>query len=240
MAAFGNWEMQQGDPASFAFKLSFLPNPHPHGQDDRATPDELQSWGVLAIWVNGENLCAHIEQGEILDSAHWYMLPFIEWIVANGDPLLHEERLPLSNAGLSAAESLSQTRLPPLSLKEVDEFTWMDTWAAWWGRHALRAGSEGGLFPDAYIRRYRDMVEVSTGAEPVQGAPDEYVFLAPNRVFHVDPAEIAETLFSVLDASIRELMRRMPESGRLAGLHSRLTDLAASSPNRHPTEVPLT
>jgi len=232
---FGNWEMQQGDPASFAFKLSFLPNPH--GEDDRAAPEERRSWGTFAIWVKGENICAHIEQGEILDSAHWYMLPFIEWIVANWDPLLHEERLPLSNTGLSAAESLGQTRLPPLALKEVDEFAWMDTWAAWWGRHSLRAGSEGGLLPDAYIRRYRDTVEISTGAEPVQGVPREYVFLAPNRIFHVDPVEVAETLFAVLDAAIRELMRRMPESGRLAGLHSRLAQLSTSSSDRDTTRM---
>ncbi len=228
VTAFGNWEMHAGDPAAFAFRLAFLPNPH--GEDDRATPEERESWGAFAIWANGENLCAHIEQGEILDSAHWYMLPLIEWFVDNWDPLLHEERLPLSNTGLSAAESLSRTRFPPLSLKEVNEFAWMDTWSAWWDRHCLRSGREGGLFPDVYIRRYRDALELSTGAEPIQGIPDEYVFLTPNRNYHVEPTAAAETLFDVLDAAIRELQRRVPHSQRLEQLRSRLASL--TSPDR--------
>jgi Zn-dependent peptidase ImmA (M78 family) len=220
--------MQAGDPTAFAFRLVLLPNPH--GEDDRATPEERESWGAFAIWANGENLCAHIEQGEILDAAHWYMLPLIEWLVDNWDPLLHEERLPLTNTGLSAAESLSQTRMPPLSLKEVDEFEWMDVWSAWWKRHCLRSGREGGLFPDLYIRRYRDKLELSTGAEAVQGIPDEYVFLTPNRSYHVEPTAIAETLFGVLDAALRELQRRVPRSQRLKQLRSRLADLM--SPER--------
>ena len=182
--AFGNWEMQAGDPGDFAFRIAFLPNPH--GSDDRATEEERESWGAFSIWAHGENLCAHIEQGEILDSAHWYMLPVLEWLVDNWDPLLHEERLPLSNSGLSAAESLSRTRQPPLSLKDVDDFDWLDTWSAWWARHCIRAGREGGLFPDLYLRRYRDRLELSTGAEPLPGIPDEFTFQTPNRTYRVD------------------------------------------------------
>jgi hypothetical protein len=214
--AFGNWEMQAGDPADFAFRLAFLPNPD--GDADRATPEERESWGAFSVWAHGENLCAHVEQGEILDSAHWYMLPLIEWLVDNWDPLLHEERLPLSNAGLSAAESLSRTRRPPLSLKDVDDFDWLDTWSAWWGRHSIRSGREGGLFPDLYLRRYRDCLELSTGAEPIPGMPDEFRFLAPNRTYRMDPPPAAEALFGVLSAAVGELRRRLPQSRRIEQL----------------------
>ena len=41
-----------------------------------------------------ENLCAHREDGEQVDSVHWYLLPLIEWFADNWNPLLHEERLP--------------------------------------------------------------------------------------------------------------------------------------------------
>ena len=159
--AFGNWEMQAGDPTVFAFKIAFLRNPH--GDDDRAAPEERESWGAFSVWAQGENLCAHTEQDEVLDSAHWYMLPLIEWFVDNWDALLHEERLPLSNAGLSAAQSLSISRRPPLSLKTVDEFEWLDVWAAWWERHCVRSSREGGLFPDLYLRRYRNRVRLFWG-----------------------------------------------------------------------------
>lgn len=142
------------------------------------------------------------------------MLPLIDWLTDNWDPLLHEERLPFSSAGLSAAESLSQTRLPPLSLREGDELAWMDARAAWWGRHSVRAGREGGLFPDLYLRRYRDTLEVSTGSEPIQGVPEECVFLMPNGVYYLDPVQ-----------------------ERLATLGGRITQLAVPSRERETTRT---
>ena len=40
------------------------------------------------------NLCAHVDQGETLQSCHWYLLPLLEWFTENWDPMLHEERHP--------------------------------------------------------------------------------------------------------------------------------------------------
>jgi Zn-dependent peptidase ImmA (M78 family) len=231
--AFSNWEMQAGDPADFAFKLAFLRNPH--GEDDRAAPEERESWGAFSVWVGGENLCAHIEQGEVLDSTHWYMLPLIEWLVDNWDALLHEERLPLSNVGLSAAEALGRTQRPPLSLKEVDEFEWLDVWSAWWGRHCVRSSREGGLFPDLYLRRYRDRLELSTGAEPLIGIPDDYVFVSPNRTYRIDPLTVADGLYVVLRTAAQELRRRLPESPRIDTLNAKIADLA--SPGREASRM---
>ena len=102
---FGTWEMQAGSPGVFAFRLAFLLNPH--GADDLADDDMRESWGSFIIWTRGENLCAHVEQGEVVDSAHWYLLPLMEWLADNWDPLLHEERLPLRNCG-SVRRKLSQ------------------------------------------------------------------------------------------------------------------------------------
>lgn len=231
--AFGNWEMQTGDPAVFAFGLAFLPNPH--GDNDRATSEERQSWGAFTVWAGGENLCAHLEQGEVLDSAHWYLLALIEWLVDNWDPLLHEERLPLRNVGLSAADSLRNTRLLPVSLKEIDEFSWLDDWSAWWSRHSIRSAREGGLFPDAYLRRYRDSLEISTGAEALPGIPNDHVFLSPNRVYYVDPLIAAEVISTVLKGAIAELRRRLPGSQRLRELEDKADALV--SPDRHESRM---
>lgn len=227
-AKFGDWETRVGDPTVFCFSLAFLPNPD--GPDDRAAKDERESWGSFAIWVGGENLCAHIEQGEVMQATHWYMLPFMEWIADNWDPLMHEERLPLRNAGISAAESLSKTRLPAVSLKLVDDFEWYDTWSDWWSRHSVRAAREGGLFPDLYLRRYRDKLEVSTGAEPLPGIPSEFAFLAPNRTYHTELAGAAESLYQVLFAGSQELRKRLPQSTRVAALARQVAEL--TSPDR--------
>jgi Zn-dependent peptidase ImmA (M78 family) len=224
---FGNWEMRAGDPTVFAFSIAFMRNPH--GDDDRATLEERESWGAFSLWVHGENLCAHIEQGQILDSAHWYMLPFIEWFVENWDALLHEERLPLLNAGLSAAAALSISRRPPLSLKDVDEFEWMDAWSAWWQRHCVRSSREGGLFPDLYVRRYRDLLELSTGTESLPGIPDDHVFLSPNRRYELDPIEIVDALFTVISSAAQELRRRLPSSPRIERLEAGIAGLFAAN-----------
>jgi Zn-dependent peptidase ImmA (M78 family) len=223
--SFGNWEMQAGDPTVFACRVAFLPNPD--GPGDRATAEERESWGSFSIWVHGENVCAHIEQGEMVEASHWYLLPFVEWLTDNWDPLLHEERLPLANAGLSAAESLSRTRMPSLSLRAVDDMGWLDTWSAWWGRHCVRSAADGGLFPDLYLRRYRDKVELSTGAEPVAGVPDDFVFVTPNRMYQVDPARAADVLFTVLSRAVLELRRRLPRSPRIERLADKVTSLQA-------------
>lgn len=229
---FGTWEMQAGDPASFAFRLAFLPNPH--GADDRASDAVRESWGSFTIWARGENLCAHVELGEVLDSARWYLLPLMEWLADSWDPLLHEERLPLQNAGISAAESLSKTRMPPVSLKQVDEFAWLDAWSDWWARHSVRSAREGGLFPDLYLRRYRDTLEVSTGAEPLPGIPAECAFLATNRTYYTDPRNAAEVMRQVLAAAAQELYRKLPQSQRVLSLVGKIESLAspARKPNR--------
>jgi Zn-dependent peptidase ImmA (M78 family) len=228
LAGFGNWEMKAGDPSVFALSLAFSPNPD--GTNDRATEDERESWGSFTLWAGGENLCAHFEQDEIIQSAHWYMLPFMEWLTDNWDPLLHEERLPLQNAGASAAESLARTQLTPLSLKEIDEFDWFTTWSDWWSRHSIRAAREGGLFPDVYMRRYRDRLEISTGAETLAGIPSDFNFLTPNRICYADLPSSANAMCQVLSAAAQELHRRLPESTRVQALVERVASL--TSPDR--------
>lgn len=230
---FGNWEMKAGDPAAFALSLAFSPNPH--GPDDRATADERESWGSFTLWAGSENLCAHFEQDEIIQSAHWYMLPLMEWLADNWGPFLHEERLPLKNAGVSAAESLSRTQLTPLSLKHGDDFEWFATWSDWWSRHSVRAAREGGLFPDIYMRRYRDRLEISTGAETLPGIPSEFSFLAPNRIYYADLPSSADAMYQVLSAAVHELRRRLPKSTRVAALADRVASL--TSPTRETSRM---
>ena len=218
------WELQAGDASEFALKFALVKNPH--GHEDLASAEDRESWGFFTIWVKGENLCLHREQGELTTGAHWYLLSLVEWIVDIWDPLFHEERMPLRNAGASAAESLSNTRNPPISLKEIDEFAWLEEWAGWWQRHNVRAGREGGLFPDLYVRRYRDEIEFSTGSEDVVGTPQDFGFLARQRTYRVPVATVVLVVHDLLRALVGELRRRLPESARLADLAERVVGLA--------------
>lgn len=137
------WERLAGDTSVFAFKVSFSPDPD---QGVGSHPDEAVSWGGFQIWVEGRNLCAHQDGGERFDYVHWYLLPLFEWLAANWDPLLHEEKLPVKNAAETAWQSLRQTQFPPLGMEDDDERAerWERDWQSWYFRHSLYVARQGG------------------------------------------------------------------------------------------------
>ena len=189
-------------------------------------PDEEQaghgdlslSWGSFQLWVNGWNLCAHLEDGERVESAHWYLFPLLEWLVHHWNPLLHEERLPCEPAD-EGWTGLHETRFPPPALDENDEFEWESAWYDWWSRHAIHAAREGGLFPDVIFRRYRDSIEISWGHTRIQGMPDHVRFSLRPGAARLAPKAIAEPLYEALAGAASYLLSVAPSSSRVARLN---------------------
>ncbi len=228
------WERLVGDTSRFAVRLAFAPDP----DDGRATaPDVSASWGSFQLWVDGRNLCAHSEEGERIESVHWYLLPLMEWLARNWNPLLHEERLPVKNEGGNAWASLHSTRFPPAATAmDADlEAAWEARWQGWWRRHALRAASDGGLFPDVVFRRFRDAVEISWGDVRSAGMPAEFDFLeCSQRAVQLPPTEVAAPLHEALASVCDHLVGRVPESARVRNLRRTLAVLprAGQRPKR--------
>lgn len=216
------WEKFSGSTDVFAIRLSFIPDP-----DDGIAidSDESASWGRLELWVNGQNLCAHVEQGELLQGVHWYMLSFLEWIADSWNPLLHEEKLPNRNIGDSAVESLTITRNPPALAAELDIVAWEQEWYEWNGRHALRAARNGGLFPNIVLRRLRDHIEVSWDGELPAGTPPGFRFNLSRGSALLDPEEVAEPLYELVNDAVGYLRQRIPSSARLESLEGRIQEL---------------
>jgi hypothetical protein len=77
------WRYLAGDTASFAIELSLISD---ELDDWMVDADERASWGAVALWVRGINLCEHAVQGETLRAAHWYLLPIVEWLVEHWEP----------------------------------------------------------------------------------------------------------------------------------------------------------
>ena len=219
------WERLVGDTSRFAVRLAFAPDP----DDGRATaPDVSASWGSFQLWVDGRNLCAHSEEGERIESVHWYLLPLMEWLARNWNPLLHEERLPVKNEGRNAWAALRSTRFPPAALAmDADRVAiWEEHWHGWWRRHALRAASDGGLFPDVVFRRFRDAVEISWGDVRSAGMPAEFDFLeCSQRAVHLPPTEVAVPLHEALASAREHLAGRAAKSERVEDLRHTLTVL---------------
>ena len=110
-----------GRPDRFAVRVKFLSDPN---KGRAATPEQSLSWGELEIWVNGYNLCGHVEMGEPVDAVSWYLLAFLQWLASNWDFLLHEERFPGRNLASDAWLSMLKTAEPPTGLPDADAERW--------------------------------------------------------------------------------------------------------------------
>ena len=222
-------EIMVGSRDHFAVKIAFLTDPD-HGH--AATREHSISWGAIEIWANGHNLCGHVEQGESIDAAHWYMLPILQWLASNWDFLLHEERLPGRNAARDAWISMQRTAEPPPALSDEDAERWESNWHDWWSRHALRAAREGGLVPNLFIRRWRDLVELSWGDRPIAGAPDGFKFDATHGCARFLPGDVADVLYGILDDATNHLVSELSASPTFEQLRDDVERLKATDRRR--------
>ena len=225
-------ERLAGDTSEFALRIGFSPDPDAGQGID---PEVGISWGSFQIWIEGRNLCAHNEDGSRVDSVHWFLLPLMEWLVRNWNPLLHEERFPVPNEHDTGWESLRATRFPPPAIENDDEraAAWERKWQSWWTRHALCSAREGGLFPDVILRRLRDSIEISWGPARSAGMPDHFSFLeSVPGVSLLEPSKVADPLHQVLSDAGGYLLSLAPESPRIKALVGSLQELNSEEPDR--------
>lgn len=220
------WERFAGDTSTFALRMAFAVDPH---GERGATPELAESWGHFQMWVEGVNLCAHTDAGETLEATHWYLLPLLEWLAAEWTALFHEERMPSPGRSDEAA-------MQPGPWEGMVQWADLEKQGAlarnrweWTQRHALRAARDGGLFPNIFMRRYRDRVEVSWADLPTAGAED-IRHLAPLGRARLPVRPVAEAMHAVALEAARWLERRSPQSMRLKGLVQRLQGLASVKP----------
>ncbi len=202
-------EILRGRRDRFAVKIAFLPDPH-HGEG--GSPEQSLSWGGLEIWVNGYNVCGHVEMNERIEAVHWYLLLFLQWLATNWDFLLHEERFPARNAASDAWLAMRRTAEAPSGLDDQSAEKWEIEWHRWWQRHCILASRDGGLLPALFLRRLQDMIELSWGDRPIAGAPSHFRFNANHGSALLNPEEVASVLFEVLDCATRHLLTQMPDS----------------------------
>lgn len=193
-----------GDQRNFAIEFALYQDPDLGQVSDCA---ESASWGAFRVWVDGRNLCEHQVGDSTENAVHWYLLPFFEWLVMNWDALLHEERLPLGSHGINARSAYYDTlRLVLGNIDSKSEMKSME-WQRWWKRHALRACRFGGVFPDIFIRRLRDTIELSWGDQPLPGLPDDFYFTVPQGVVCLPVTVFADTLQDALHGAVAALKK---------------------------------
>ena len=222
-----------GNKEKFAIGVQFYPDPdaeHP------VEPFLGSTWGSLQIWVDGTNLCSHIDDGTVCESVDWYFLTLFEWFIENWNPLFHEERLPNRNDGTHAWLSLHRTEIPPPALEfnegELDK--WESWWQDWWFRHSIMSARDGGLFPDIVIRRFRDLLEVSWGGSNLPGAPEHFRFINTEPNFKLlNPQLVAEPIFQLLTAAGSHLSAILPNDDRVTAFSDNVQKLRACGSDGH-------
>ena len=216
-----------GDKTRFAFEYRFLPDPH-HGQAIR--PAESASWGAFRIWHRNENLCEHRAQGVLHDCATWYLLPLLQWLAENWNPLFHEQRFPEGVQARSARQGYMKAVKATLGDSDPVVEARAVAWQAWWQRHSLRACREGGLFPDLFIRRVLDYVELSWGNQELPGTPAGFYFTVPASATYSPLPEIAEPLHQALQFAVHELEQAAGHLPEVTALGTRLESLPTDLP----------
>lgn len=216
------WEKLAGDTSKFAIRISFAADPD---SGVASTAEESLSWGSFQIWVEGQNLCAHQYGEERVESVHWYLLPLLEWLIENWDPIFHEERLPNRNAAPSAQEALKLTYESPLAFPNPD--VWDQNRYDWWSRHCLEAARFGGLFPAAYFRRWRDRLEISWHYPEGQTRNVDVRFLSAVGCSRLTLADVATPLYGVLVEAITHLLDLKPDSQRLRLMQTKIAALTS-------------
>ncbi|MGH3870515.1 MAG: ImmA/IrrE family metallo-endopeptidase [Pseudonocardiaceae bacterium] len=219
------WERFVGSTDTFAVRIAFMPDPD---AGFGADPEDAASWGAFQLWVDGHNLCAHVDQGEVLQSAHWYLLPLLEWLSENWNAFLHEEKLPNRNSDTIAVAALDATRTAPVLAGESETVVWEGEWHDWWTRHALRAARAGGLLPNVIFRRLRDWIEISWSDEPVAGTQTDLRYSAVRGVCLVEPDLVATTLHEIVKAAVDYLTKVGIGGERLPALRKQVDDLAGA------------
>ena len=209
-------------------RLAFEPDPDPGYRND---PDLSASWGSFELWVGPTNLCRHVADSQVHDRVCWYLLPMLEWFVENWDRFFHESRTP---AGLIQERSARESWLAsePYELED-GQAAWVESW---WMSHAIRAAAQGGIFPDVFLRRYRDDLEISWGPAAVAGTPADLRFLAPSGRTVVPADDAATELYESAGQAIDQLLKLHTSARieRLSAAHAALSQPSAhrASPTR--------
>ncbi len=213
-----------GDIDKFSFQFRFCDDPD---EGEGVSGVMSASWGCFRIYVNSLNLCESVgtietkngRQKVVIDSVTWYLLPLFRWFADNWNPLFHEIKFPESvdtngnpNTAYNVYGQYESVLCDIESHKGLKQF---GKWQKWWKRHALRESSAGGLFPDIFIRRFDNDIELSWGDSKWPGMPEEYCLAKPGaRIMPI--SEVAPHLHEALTKALELLQTKCPASEEIA------------------------
>jgi Zn-dependent peptidase ImmA (M78 family) len=166
----------------------------------RRPKDYGWSIGDLRIVVGSRNVTSIKRGAASQPYVSWYLFPFLEWLAGNWAALLHEEDFAWpNNTSLPAAVACPNAMERWIGTEDAQERSFYRSAQAWHRRHGLRTSAEGGLFPDLYLRRYLDNIEVSWTGAPPPFAGETFSFVAEPGTAYLSVSAVAEPLWQLLN-----------------------------------------
>jgi len=157
------------------------------------------SMGRFQITVAGVNLTASRLEGDRQPYIGWYLAPTFDWLASNWGWLLHEEHFAWPKKGSApAAVACRRAMNFWIGSKEESERRIYKEIQAWYHRHGLQSAAEGGVFPDLFVRRYADDIELSWSGEPAPFAPEGLTFDSGAGTARLAVEDVGEPLWNAL------------------------------------------
>lgn len=208
-----------GDPAQLQIGIRWVDDCEP---PERRPVAHGWSMGQLIIHVAGVNVTA--TKLDEVRQAHvgWYLAPFLDWLATNWMALLHEERLPWPNPGNAPAAVACNRALDEWIA--ADDPPGMQHYAdvqEWYFRHGVRNAAAGGIFPDLFLRRVADHVELSWSGAPMEFTRDGLHFESDAGVALLPVSVVAKTTWDALQWAV------VNPPARLVGYRDRIAELGA-------------
>jgi Zn-dependent peptidase ImmA (M78 family) len=185
-----------GNPERFEIAVRWTRDSEPRS---RRPIEHGWSIGDLRLTIAGRVVTKSRRGAVNRDHVAWYLSPFVRWLGENWVHLLHEEDFAWHEK-TSAPAAVACRRALDSWIAAQDEGGKSQYRAvqAWYRRHALRSVSEGGLFPDLFLRRFLDEIEVSWTAGAPLFAPDGFTFVADPGFARLAVADVGVPLWEAL------------------------------------------
>ena len=219
-------EARFGDPAKLELGIRWVADPEP---PEQRPADHGWSMGELTIRVANVNVTATKFGGEQQPHVGWYLAPFLDWLATNWAALLHEERLPWPNPGSGPAATACNHALEEWIA--ADDARGMRHYADtqdWYFRHGVRSAAAGGIFPDLFIRRIADDIELSwSSGQPIAFTEDGLAFESGAGHALLPVGDVAETIRQTLDWAVNHPPESPAQDDHIAALRAKVASLRA-------------
>lgn len=188
-----------GDPARFEIAVRWKGDAEPRSRRPGAYG---WSMGDVSLTIGGQVITRSRRGAAPQSHVGWYLGPLFEWLAINWALLLHEEAFAWPEKS-DAPAVIACHRALDLWIGSSDPNGRARYRAAqgWYRRHALRQAAEGGLFPDLFIRRLSDDIELSWSAAAPLFAPNDFEFVIEPGHARLPVADVASPLWEALQWS---------------------------------------